>query len=168
MSDHNPRPETVMGKKLDHSLINMDASKLTWRPSGYALIFNDAGELLLLDNIHNGKLEFPGGGLELWETIQAGVKREVWEETGLTVTIAELIHADDAFFLTPTGKHWHTIKFFYRATIIRGDLRNSIIEDEWSLNPHWVDPSTLKEDDLTIGWDALQIALLSNSTTNLE
>lgn len=159
MTDHNPRPKTVMGRKLDRTPIAMDASKLTWRPSAYALIFNDAGEILLLDNIHNGTLEFPGGGLELWERVEDGVKREVWEETGLTVTVGGLIHADDAFFLTPTGKHWHTIKLFYRATVISGELRDSIIEDEWSLNPHWVNPQTLKDGDLTIGWKALQIAL---------
>ena len=154
------QPKTVKGMNLDHSAAELESDKLVWRPSAYAMIFNNKGEILLLDNDYNHKLDFPGGGIEIWETSIEAVKREVWEETGLTVTVGGLIHADDAFFMTPSKKHWHTIKFYYRATIMDGTLRNTIIHNESSINPHWVDPRPLTKSDLTSGWDALQVALM--------
>ena len=50
-----------------------------------AAVVNQAGELLAVRRRDNGHWEPPGGVLELDETIQAGLIREVHEETGLQV-----------------------------------------------------------------------------------
>ena len=50
-----------------------------------AAIVNAAGQLLAVRRRDNGHWEPPGGVLELDETIQAGLVREVLEETGLQV-----------------------------------------------------------------------------------
>ena len=51
-----------------------------------AAIFDESGEnVLLIKRRDNGKWEPPGGVLELDETIEEGLRREVREETGLDV-----------------------------------------------------------------------------------
>jgi 8-oxo-dGTP diphosphatase len=50
-----------------------------------AAIVDESGQLLAVRRRDNGHWEPPGGILELHETIQAGLVREVREETGLEV-----------------------------------------------------------------------------------
>lgn len=56
-----------------------------------AAIFDDSGEnVLLIKRRDNGKWEPPGGVLELNETIEDGLRREVREETGAEIAIGPL------------------------------------------------------------------------------
>lgn len=56
-----------------------------------AAIFDDSGEhVLLIKRRDNGQWEPPGGVLELDETIEAGLRREVREETGAEVEVGPL------------------------------------------------------------------------------
>lgn len=48
------------------------------------------GRLLAIRRADNGTWELPGGVLELTEAPEAGVAREVWEETGIRVEVDEL------------------------------------------------------------------------------
>lgn len=50
-----------------------------------AVITNDDGQVLVAQRRDNGAWEFPGGVLEMGESIHAGLRREVEEETGLRV-----------------------------------------------------------------------------------
>ncbi|ARI78273.1 NUDIX hydrolase [Halobacillus mangrovi] len=53
-----------------------------------AYITNDAGEVLLVKNEHrNDTYEMPGGRMEMGETLEEAVRREVFEETGITADI---------------------------------------------------------------------------------
>lgn len=49
------------------------------------VVVDDAGRALLIRRADNGHWEPPGGVLELAEDIEDGLRREVREETGLTV-----------------------------------------------------------------------------------
>jgi ADP-ribose pyrophosphatase YjhB (NUDIX family) len=56
-----------------------------------AAIFDDSGEnVLLIKRRDNGRWEPPGGVLELDETIEDGLRREVREETGTEIEIGPL------------------------------------------------------------------------------
>ncbi|MER5874442.1 NUDIX domain-containing protein [Streptomyces sp. NPDC001910] len=48
------------------------------------------GRLLVIRRAENGTWELPGGVLELDETPEAGVAREVFEETGIHVEVNQL------------------------------------------------------------------------------
>ncbi len=50
-----------------------------------AAVVDEQGRLLATRRMDNGKWEPPGGVLELTETIDEGLRREVLEETGLVV-----------------------------------------------------------------------------------
>lgn len=56
-----------------------------------AAIFDDSGEkVLLIQRRDNGRWEPPGGVLELDETIEDGLRREVREETGAEIEIGPM------------------------------------------------------------------------------
>ncbi|MBI5927775.1 MAG: NUDIX domain-containing protein [Chloroflexi bacterium] len=155
-------PEFRKGRNINGEPVEMLVEKMVWRPSVYALIFTGAGELLIQDNLHSHKYDLPGGGVEVWEQVTEALIREVWEETGLEAKIQDLVHVQDNFFLTPSGKHWHTLHFFYRAEVTGGIIRNSILEDEWTTNPHWVAIDQCTAASFTAGemvWKAVQAAL---------
>ncbi|MDV7189072.1 NUDIX hydrolase [Mycolicibacterium fortuitum] len=54
------------------------------------IVVRDDGRVLVIKRDDNGHWEAPGGVLELDESFEAGVQREVLEETGLTVTVEGL------------------------------------------------------------------------------
>ena len=58
--------------------------------SAGAVVLNDRGDILLIKDDRRGTWSFPGGIIEEGEGVLDGVKREVLEETGITVEVGEL------------------------------------------------------------------------------
>ncbi|MEQ8657950.1 MAG: NUDIX domain-containing protein [Hyphomicrobiales bacterium] len=87
-------------------------------------------ERLLLVNAYPGGTSdlwcAPGGGVEKHKSIPDNVKREVFEETGLTIAVGGLAGVNE--FHEP-GADFHQVDLFFRATILSG-----------SLDPNWKDP----------------------------
>lgn len=54
------------------------------------IVVRDDGRVLVIKRDDNGHWEAPGGVLELDESFEAGVHREVLEETGLEVVVERL------------------------------------------------------------------------------
>lgn len=65
--------------------------------NGQALLIKRGSEPLL------GQWSIPGGTLELGESLQQGVARELLEETGLEVQVLDMIEAFDRIFLDPAA-----------------------------------------------------------------
>jgi 8-oxo-dGTP pyrophosphatase MutT (NUDIX family) len=62
-------------------------------PSVTALVFDDAGRVLLVRDANGGVWVAPGGAVDPDEAPQDALVREVWEETGLTVEPVRLCGA---------------------------------------------------------------------------
>jgi len=54
------------------------------------VVVRDDGRVLAIRRADNGTWEPPGGVLELSETLEDGVRREVYEETGVKVSVERL------------------------------------------------------------------------------
>jgi 8-oxo-dGTP diphosphatase len=54
------------------------------------IVVRDDGRVLVIRREDNGHWEAPGGVLELQESFEEGVRREVLEETGVKVTVERL------------------------------------------------------------------------------
>ena len=54
------------------------------------IVVRDDGRVLVIRRDDNGRWEAPGGVLELEESFEEGVRREILEETGLTVAVERL------------------------------------------------------------------------------
>jgi len=86
--------------------------KLTFRPSVYAIIVNE-GNVLLLNTTHTGTYSLPGGGIEIGESIEEALKREVREETSLEIEIISFYRFDEQFFYyDPADVAFHSFLFF--------------------------------------------------------
>jgi 8-oxo-dGTP diphosphatase len=66
---------------------------------GRALLIRRGNEPLL------GEWSIPGGSLELGESLEHGVARELLEETGLEVRVIELIEVFDRIYLETVVEH---------------------------------------------------------------
>lgn len=60
----------------------------------------------------------PGGGVELGEKLRDAVKREFMEETGIDVSVHELLHTNEIIQLP-----YHAVEFYYRVVQTGGSLR---------------------------------------------
>jgi 8-oxo-dGTP diphosphatase len=79
-----------------------------------------------------GQWSIPGGTLELGETLQQGVARELLEETGLQVKVLDLIEVFDRIFtdpdsldegLRPKGPRFHFVIVDYLCEHLSGEAR---------------------------------------------
>src|SRR5579864_2900472 len=92
---------------------------------GRALLIRRGSEPLL------GEWSIPGGTLELGETLEQGVARELLEETGLEVRVLELIEVFDRIYVESTageaepkkGPRFHYVIVDYLCERLAGDPR---------------------------------------------
>ena len=86
-----------------------------------AAIFNEHGEILLMDRIDDSGWCLPCGWVEASERPIEAVKREVFEETGLTVSVKHLV---GVFTRLPSIKNGpHTmIAILHLCEVISGEL----------------------------------------------
>ena len=120
------------------------AERLTQRASVYGLIVHQ-GALLLARGIHTGRYVLPGGGIEPGERIEAALKREVREETGLDVRVDQFLgFHEDFFYYDPLDAAFHGFLFYYRCTPLTFTLAvDGEVDDEDVAQPCWVPLSEL-------------------------
>ncbi len=102
------RPATTMvevaGLISPAALVEIEAEAVVSEETGpvrhrhtgaYAVVVHDGRVLLVAKSRgpYTGSWDLPGGGIEFGETPEAALRREVTEETGLTVTAAYLLTA---------------------------------------------------------------------------
>ena len=95
-----------------------------------------AGGIILIDDKvliikrksepNKGKWSIPGGVIKLGEKIEEGLKREVFEETGLTVEINNLIDIIEKVFKDDNGRIiYHYVILDYLCQCVSGEIRVS-------------------------------------------
>ena len=71
-----------------------------------------------------GQWSLPGGTLELGESLEAGVAREMLEETGLTVEVGPVVEVFDRIMLDETRRvRYHFVLVDYLCWPLAGELR---------------------------------------------
>lgn len=98
------------------------------------IVVNSHGQVLVIQRADNGHWEPPGGVLELEESFEHGVAREIHEETGLRVTVDRL---------TGVYKNMNraVVALVFRCTPISDAIRTS---DE-SSSVRWIEPAAVIE-----------------------
>lgn len=96
------------------------------RPSCHAVIA-DGRRLVLVERAHEpyrGWWGLPGGAVELGETVEEALRREVREETGLLVGIGRFLTLKDAIACDARNRIvYHYVILFFQATLLGGELR---------------------------------------------
>lgn len=131
----------VIAKDINGDEHEVAVDALRWRPSAYAVIVKD-GAVLTLPAF--GGYALPGGGIDLGESIEQGLCREVKEETGLAIGNLRLVGAESSFFVLPgqskKGNNIQSILLYYRCDAT-GELTSEYFDEnekEYGGFPEWL------------------------------
>lgn len=96
---------------------------LIYRPASYGVIVKDK-KILLVPARHGYTL--PGGGVEEGESNEEALVREVREETGLSVSVGELLKSDEGYYISAYNRNaYHAIMYIYFCDDIKGEISTS-------------------------------------------
>jgi len=108
------------------------------------------GRIVLVKRAHEplkGEWNLPGGGVELGETLEQACAREVFEETGLVVTVGPVIEVFDRIMRDDRGAvRYHFVLVDYLCHASGGALRcGSDATDIALADPAALDPYRLTD-----------------------
>lgn len=140
------KEKMIICRDIHEKRLKYPLSKLKWRPSIYGVIVD--GEKVLLSKQWDG-YDFPGGGMDLGETFEKALKREVWEETGVKIKILKLIACEEDFFKMPHNDECvQSILLYYLCRKVGGKLSTANFDEhekKYADMPEWVDLKKAKK-----------------------
>lgn len=92
------------------------------------VLYNAAGEVLMMHRTDNDSWCFPGGALELGEKVEEAAAREIFEETGLTVDKLKLFgvfSGKDMYYKYPNGDEVYNVDVVFVSNSYHGEIRVS-------------------------------------------
>jgi len=111
-----------------------------------AFIENPQGQILMQQRTYpHGKWGLPGGLMELGESTEETVRREILEETGLTLgklTLFGVYSGKNYFCTAQNGDEFYVVTTVYTTREYKGEV---CINDNESLAFEWIDPGNLPE-----------------------
>ena len=108
-----------MTKITKGHIITQDSDGITrsdylYRISLKALIYNNAGQILVVKEIDRTYWDLPGGGIDFGETIKSSLKRELLEEVGYKGDLRyQLFDASDEMYIERINAN--QICFYFRV-----------------------------------------------------
>jgi len=124
---------TVICTDLDGKQYHVSPDDMRWRPSVYGIIIED--DKILLSPCFGDGYDLPGGGMELHETVEQALKREVWEETGFEALVGELVSVCSSFFMprsqySSSKQPANAILLYYVCHITGGKLSTEHFDED--------------------------------------
>jgi len=116
--------KTIICKDVKGQKHSIPEHEMKFRPSAYGLIIQENTILMVPQHQeHFHGFDLPGGGVEIYETLEQAVTREVKEETGFEVAVGELVWATTSFFVPAFDRGgWNAIALYYLAKRVKSKL----------------------------------------------
>lgn len=106
----------------DSIKMKTDDYNFKFRVSGLIIRNN---KILLVDMDDSGFLCLPGGYVELGETTEEAVKRELIEEIGEDIMVKKYLGVVENYFINKFSKKMHEISFYYLMDFVSCDIEES-------------------------------------------
>ena len=138
-------------------------TKKTFRIAAMAVIVNDQNNVLIGSSPRDGGFKFPQGGLESNEDPLTGIKRELKEELGISISNKDILKVisekvqylyppEDPYFIYK-GQRLSVIKVRYNTSM------KLIPQDDEFEELCWIQPKELKNYDVGFRFEAYLKAL---------
>lgn len=135
----------------------------------YGLFFNSQKEILISDEyqLDMKMTKFPGGGMHFGEGTKDCLKREIMEEMGQEIEIAEHFYTTDYFQPTYFYDNFQLVSIYYLAKF-KNELKFKISTKPFDFSElkngnmsfRWVSIAQLSEKDMTFPVDQKVVGLL--------
>lgn len=133
---------------------------------GVGAVVIDDGRVVLVKRRFDplaGQWSLPGGSLEVGETLEAGVAREILEETGLVVEVGPVVDVFDRIMLDEARRvRYHFVLIDYLCRPVGGRLRAGSDVADVAL----VEPARLAEYGLSLKATSVIQKALALSASN--
>jgi 8-oxo-dGTP diphosphatase len=132
-----------------------------------AVVLNEFGRVLLVkrgSEPMKGRWSIPGGLLDLGETLVEGVRREIAEETGLSVQPEGIVEVVDRIYWderdgAPALVRYHYVIVDYWCSVLGGEARpaSDAADLSWASRHEWLESNPFALESITIqviekGW----------------
>ncbi|MDA3814861.1 MAG: NUDIX domain-containing protein [Patescibacteria group bacterium] len=145
----------------------VESGELSFRPSVYGILIEN--NKILMSPQWDG-YDFPGGGVNVDETIEDALRREFLEETGLSVKVGEIVHCESSFFVLPyTKKPVNSILIYYFCEKIGGEINIKNFdkyEKEYAKKAEWINLGDIEKIKYINSIDSLKIIKKSLKINN--
>lgn len=126
----------------------------------YGILLNQRHEILISDEIYHGHLfsKFPGGGMELGESLSDSIKREFIEECDLNLTNLNLLYITDTVVQSMFDSSQQVIGVYYQVftdELLSVPIKTEVFDfQEGSQQSfRWVSLHSFNSNDLTFEMD---------------
>lgn len=129
-------------------------------PATLAVVIHDKRVLLVrrANPPDAGLWGFPGGKIDLGETIEAAAERELFEETGVRGQALDIVTAVDAFDRDDNGDNEGDLRFHYILIAVRCRwLSGEPIAGDDALEARWFALDELESADLVMSFGVVNV-----------
>ena len=122
---------------------------VVFRPSAYAIVINEKNQLLVARSGFDGRFLFPGGGIELGESISDCITRECREETGYHIVADQSpkYFRETLFHNKLNDYYYHVVGLFFFGQVVEASVVGQIEDVTEIASVEWLDLAGVKEED---------------------
>ena len=133
--------------------------ELEFRPSVYGVLIEN--KKILLVKQWDG-YDFPGGGINIDETIHQALTREFFEETGWTIKPIRVIWCETSFYITHSDNQPKNcpLIYFLVKKVREGKLKRDNLsehEQQYAGEPKWIDLDKIEKIKFYNSVDSIKI-----------